>query len=335
MTGSPKFKKLVLNHDFENALTVARQQVEAGANLIDINFDEALLDGVESMRHFLNLVASEPDISRVPVMIDSSKWEVLEAGLKCLQGKGVVNSISLKEGEAEFLRQAEIIRRYGAAMVVMAFDEQGQATSFEKKVSVCSRAYQLLTEQVGIPAEDIIFDPNILTLATGIDEHRDYAVAFIEAVREIKNQCPGAKVSGGVSNISFSFRGNNPIREAMHSAFLFHAIQAGLDMAIVNAGMLDVYQEIPADLLERVEDVLFNRSPDATEKLLDFAESYRTERQQNTGRELEWRQGSVDMRLQHALIKGISDFIIEDTEEARGSYESPLEVIEGPLMNGM
>ena len=335
VTGSPKFKKLVLNHDFENALTVARQQVEAGANLIDINFDEALLDGVESMRHFLNLVASEPDISRVPVMIDSSKWEVLEAGLKCLQGKGVVNSISLKEGEAEFLRQAEIIRRYGAAMVVMAFDEQGQATSFEKKVSVCSRAYQLLTEQVGIPAEDIIFDPNILTLATGIDEHRDYAVAFIEAVREIKNQCPGAKVSGGVSNISFSFRGNNPIREAMHSAFLFHAIQAGLDMAIVNAGMLDVYQEIPEDLLERVEDVLFNRSPDATEKLLDFAESYRTERQQNTGRELEWRQGSVDMRLQHALIKGISDFIIEDTEEARGSYDSPLEVIEGPLMNGM
>ena len=249
------------------------------------------------MRHFFNLVASEPDISRVPVMIDISKWEVLEAGLKCLQGKGVVNSISFKEGEAEFLRQAEIIHRYGAAMVVMAFDEQGQATSFEKKVSVCSRAYQLLTEQVGIPAEDIIFDPNILTLATGIDEHRDYAVAFIEAVREIKNQCPRAKVSGGVSNISFSFRGNNPIREAMYSAFLFHAIQAGLDMAIVNAGMLDVYQEIPTDLLERVEDVLFNRSPDATEKLLDFAESYRTERQQNTGRELEWRQGSVDMRL--------------------------------------
>ena len=309
--------------------------MEAGANLIDINFDEALLDGVESMRHFLDLVASEPDISRVPVMIDSSKWEVLEAGLKCLQGKGVVNSISLKEGEAEFLRQAEIIRRYGAAMVVMAFDEQGQATSFEKKVSVCSRAYQLLTEQVGIPVEDINFDPNILTLATGIDEHRDFAVAFIEAVREIKNQCPGAKVSGGVSNISFSFRGNNPIREAMHSAFLFHAIQAGLDMAIVNAGMLDVYQEIPTVLLERVEDVLFNRSPDATEKLLDFAESYRAERQQNTGRELEWRQGSFDMRLHHALIKGISDFIIEDTEEARGSYESPLEVIEGPLMNGM
>ena len=290
--------------------------MEAGANLIDINFDEALLDGVESMRHFLNLVASEPDISRVPVMIDSSKWEVLEAGLKCLQGKGVVNSISLKEGEAEFLRQAEIISRYGAAMVVMAFDEQGQATSFEKKVSVCSRAYQLLTEQVGIPAEDIIFDPNILTLATGIDEHRDYAVAFIEAVREIKNQCPGAKVSGGVSNISFSFRGNNPIREAMHSAFLFHAIQAGLDMAIVNARMLDVYRQIPADLLERVEGVLFNRSPEATEKLLDFAESYRAERHQNTGRELEWRQGNVDMRLQHALIKGISDYIIEDTEEA-------------------
>jgi len=335
VTGSPKFKKLILNHDFETALAVARQQVEAGANLIDINFDEALLDGVQSMRHFLNLVASEPDISRVPVILDSSKWEVLEAGLKCLQGKGVVNSISLKEGETEFLRQAEIIRRYGAAMVVMAFDEQGQATTFEEKVSVCCRAYQLLIGRLGIPAEDIIFDPNILTLATGIDEHRDYAVAFIEAVREIKKQCPGAKVSGGVSNISFSFRGNNPIREAMHSAFLYHAIQAGLDMAIVNAGMLDVYQEIPENLLERVEDVLFNRSPEATEKLLDFAESYRSERQQNTGRELEWRQGSVDMRLQHALIKGITEFIIEDTEEARRSFELPLEVIEGPLMNGM
>ena len=335
VTGSPKFKKLILNNDFEAALSVARQQVEAGANLIDINFDEALLDGVESMTFFLNLIASEPDIARVPVMIDSSKWEVLEAGLKCVQGKAVVNSISLKEGEVEFLRQAEIIRRYGAAMVVMAFDEEGQATSLDKKVSVCRRAYELLTLRVGIPAEDIIFDPNILSVATGIEEHQDYAVAFIESVRGIRKHCPGARVSGGVSNISFSFRGNNPIREAMHSAFLYHAIHAGLDMAIVNAGMLDIYEEIPSDLLECVEDVLFNRRSDATERLLDFAESYKSERERRSVKDLGWRQGPVKERLKHSLVKGFTEFIVEDTEEARQGFDTPLEVIEGPLMDGM
>jgi len=335
VTGSPKFKKLVLADDFDAALAVARQQVESGANLIDINFDEALLDGEASMTHFLNLIAAEPDIARVPIMVDSSKWSVIEAGLKCIQGKGVVNSISLKEGEDAFLRQAREIRKYGAAAVVMAFDEQGQATGLDHKVSVCERAYRLLTEQVGFPAHDIIFDPNILTVATGMEEHNAYAVNFIESTREIKRCCPGAKVSGGVSNISFSFRGNNPVREAMHSAFLYHAIQAGLDMAIVNAGMLDVYEEIPPELLQHVEDVLLNRSPEATERMIAFAEGYKSETTKEDKKTDEWREGTVEERLSHALVKGITEFIVADTEEARQKYGIPLRVIEGPLMDGM
>ncbi|HIB17487.1 MAG TPA: methionine synthase, partial [Candidatus Lambdaproteobacteria bacterium] len=333
--GSPKFRKLILDDDFESGLAVARQQVESGANFIDINFDEGLLDGEKSMTHFLNLIAVEPDIARVPVMIDSSKWSVLEAGLKCIQGKGVVNSISLKEGEENFLMQAREIRKYGAAAVVMAFDETGQATELKQKVEVCSRAYQLLTENVGFSPHDIIFDPNILTVATGMEEHNDYAVAFIEAVKQIKERCPGALVSGGVSNISFSFRGNNPVREAMHSAFLYHAIHAGLDMAIVNAGMLDVYEEIPKDLLELVEDVLLNRRKDATERLIDFAESYKTEGTRKIVKDTKWREGTVEERIIHALVRGITEHIVADTEEIRTKFDLALEVIEGPLMAGM
>ena len=312
---------------------MARQQVEAGANLIDINFDEALLDGEASMIRFLNLIGSEPEISRVPFVLDSSKWSVLEAGLQCVQGKGVVNSISLKEGEKVFLEQARKIRRYGAAVIVMAFDEKGQAAEAARKVEICRRAYSLLTEKAGFAPEDIIFDVNILTVATGIEEHNNYAVEFIEAVREIKKTLPGCKTSGGLSNISFSFRGNNPVREAMHSCFLYHAIQAGLDMAIVNAGQLAVYEEIPAELKERVEDVLLNRRPDATERLLEFAETVKTGGKA-TVKDEAWRRGSVDERLMHALLKGISDHIDEDTEEARKKYGRPLEVIEGPLMGG-
>ena len=334
VTGSPKFKKLILNGQFDEALAIARQQVEAGADILDVNFDEALLDGEASMTQFLNLIASEPDIARVPIMIDSSKWSVIEAGLRCVQGKALVNSISLKEGEASFLSQARTLRRYGAAAVVMAFDEQGQAASKADKVRICERAYRLLTEQLDFEPSDIIFDPNILTVATGMEEHNNYAVDFIEATREIKQRCPGAKVSGGVSNISFSFRGNNPVREAMHSAFLYHAIQAGLDMAIVNAGMLAVYEEIPADLLERVEDVLLNRRLDATERLIEFAETYQAEAKSEK-KTLEWRQGTVQERLIHSLVKGITEFIEKDTEEARQAYARPLEVIEGPLMDGM
>ena len=333
--GSPKFRKLILDDDFESGLAVARQQVESGANFIDINFDEGLLDGEKSMTHFLNLIAVEPDIARVPVMIDSSKWSVLEAGLKCIQGKGVVNSISLKEGEENFLMQAREIRKYGAAAVVMAFDETGQATELKHKVEVCSRAYQLLTENVGFSPHDIIFDPNILTVATGMEEHNDYAVGFIEAVKQIKERCPGALVSGGVSNISFSFRGNNPVREAMHSAFLYHAIHAGLDMAIVNAGMLDVYEEIPKDLLELVEDVLLNRRKDATERLIDFAESYKTEGTRKIVKDTKWREGTVEERIIHALVRGITEHIVADTEEIRKNFDLALEVIEGPLMAGM
>ena len=333
--GSPKFRKLILDDDFESGLAVARQQVESGANFIDINFDEGLLDGEKSMTHFLNLIAVEPDIARVPVMIDSSKWSVLEAGLKCIQGKGVVNSISLKEGEENFLMQAREIRKYGAAAVVMAFDENGQATELEHKVEVCSRAYQLLTENVGFSPHDIIFDPNILTVATGMEEHNHYAVAFIEAVKQIKERCPGALVSGGVSNISFSFRGNNPVREAMHSAFLYHAIHAGLDMAIVNAGMLDVYEEIPKDLLEIVEDVLLNRRKDATERLIDFAESYKAEGTRKIVKDTKWREGTVEERIIHALVRGITEHIVADTEEIRTKFDLALEVIEGPLMAGM
>ncbi|MEC8259416.1 MAG: dihydropteroate synthase, partial [SAR324 cluster bacterium] len=314
--------------------SIARQQVEAGADIIDVNFDEALLDGEASMTHFLNLIASEPDIARVPIMIDSSKWSVIEAGLKCIQGKALVNSISLKEGEDVFLRQAKTLRRYGASAVVMAFDEEGQAASKKDKVRICQRAYKLLTESIGFPPSDIIFDPNILTVATGMEEHNNYALDFIEATREIKQVCPGVKVSGGVSNISFSFRGNNPVREAMHSSFLYHAIQAGMDMAIVNAGMLAVYEEIPSELLEKVEDVILNRRKDATERLIEFAEGYQAEAKSEK-KTLAWREGSVQERLTHSLVKGIADFIQEDTEEARQLFDRPLEVIEGPLMDGM
>ena len=336
VTGSPKFQKLVLSGDYEAALSVARQQVENGAQIIDVNMDEGMLDGVAAMRRFLHLIGSEPDIARVPVMVDSSKWTVLEAGLQCLQGKGVVNSISLKEGEAKFLEQARAIRRYGAAVVVMAFDEQGQADNFERRQEICGRSYKLLVEKVGFPPEDIIFDPNILTVATGIEEHQNYAVDFINSTRWIKENLPGAKVSGGVSNISFSFRGNNPVREAMHSAFLYHSIRAGLDMGIVNAGMLEVYQEIPRDLLELVEDVLLNRRPDSTERLVQFAETIRQkDRVSVAGEEEAWRQQPVAERLKHALIKGIVDHIEADAEEARQLLGRPLAVIEGPLMDGM
>jgi 5-methyltetrahydrofolate--homocysteine methyltransferase len=334
VTGSPKFSKLILAGDYEAALAVAKQQVENGAQIIDVNMDEAMLDSERAMTTFLNLVASEPDIARVPIMIDSSKWSVIEAGLKCVQGKGVVNSISLKEGEEKFKHQAKLVRRYGAAVVVMAFDEKGQADSFERKIEVCQRSYRILTEEVGFPPQDIIFDPNILTVATGIEEHNNYAVGFIRATKWIKENLPCARVSGGISNISFSFRGNNVVREAMHSAFLYHAIKAGLDMGIVNAGMLEVYEEIPKDLLELVEDVLLNRKADATERLIKFAESVKKKDAAETVED-EWRKGTVEERLSHALVKGIVDYIDQDTEEARKKYARPLSVIEGPLMAGM
>ncbi|HXH47878.1 MAG TPA: methionine synthase, partial [Terriglobia bacterium] len=326
--------KLILNGQFEEALAVARQQVEAGAQIIDINMDEGMLDSEQAMTTFLNYVASEPDIARVPIMIDSSKWSVIEAGLRAVQGKGVVNSISLKEGEEVFKHHARLVRHYGAAVIVMAFDERGQADTTERKVEISTRAYRILTEEVGFPPEDIIFDPNILTIATGMEEHANYAVNFIEATRQIKATLPHAKVSGGVSNLSFSFRGNNTVREAMHTAFLYHAIQAGLDMGIVNAGQLGIYEEIPKDLLELVEDVILNRRPDATERLLAFADSVK----HSGKREVEedaWRKGTVDERLSHALVKGIVDYIEADTEEARQKYGRPLAVIEGPLMAGM
>lgn len=334
VTGSPKFAKLILAGKYEEALSIARQQVESGAQMIDVNMDEGLLDSEEAMRHFLNLVAAEPEIARVPVMIDSSKWTVIETGLKCLQGKGVVNSISLKEGEERFVELARRIRRYGAAIVVMAFDEQGQADTFERKIEVCKRAYDLLTRQAGVPPEDIILDPNVLTVATGIESHRNYAVDFIRATRWIKENLPNAHVSGGISNISFSFRGNQKVREAMHSAFLYHAIKAGLDMGIVNPGMLAVYEEIPKDLLELVEDVLLNRRPDATERLVNYAQSIRQEDKTEEA-DVSWRKGSVEERLKHALVKGVADFIEQDVEEARLQLGSPLAVIEGPLMSGM
>ena len=334
VTGSRKFAKLVLNGDYNAALEVARQQVENGAQVIDVNMDEGMLDGPKAMETFLNLLASEPDISRVPVMIDSSKWEVIEAGLKCLQGKGIVNSISLKDGEEEFIRRARLVRRYGAAVVVMAFDETGQADTFARKIEVCERSYRILTEKVRFPACDIIFDPNILTVATGIDEHNNYALDFIEATRWIKQNLHGARVSGGISNISFSFRGNDVVREAMHAAFLYHAIRAGLDMGIVNAGMIEVYDEIPKDLLEHVEDVLLNRRPDATERLVSFAETVKA-RKEEVVEEAEWRKGAVEERLAHSLVKGITEFIEDDTEEARQKLGDPLKVIEGPLMDGM
>ena len=334
VTGSPKFARLIREDQFEEALAVARQQVEGGAQLIDVNMDEALLDSENAMARFLHLIASEPDICRVPVMIDSSKWSVIEAGLRCVQGKGVVNSISLKEGEEKFKEQARLVKRYGAAVVVMAFDETGQADTIDRKVEICTRAYRILTEDVAFPPQDIIFDPNILTVATGIEEHNDYAVNFIEAVRQIKATLPYCKTSGGVSNISFSFRGNNVVREAMHAAFLYYAIKAGLDMAIVNAGQLGVYEEISKDLLELVEDVLLNRRPDATERLVDFAETVKQEGKAVVKADA-WREGTVEARLSHALVKGIVEFIDEDVEEARRKYDKPLKIIEGPLMDGM
>ena len=334
VTGSPVFAKLILAGDLEKAVSVARQQVEGGAQIIDVNMDEGMLDSKAAMEKFLRLIAGESEIARVPVMVDSSKWEVIEAGLKCLQGKGIVNSISLKEGEGKFIAQAKLVRRYGAAVVVMAFDERGQADTLARKIEVCARAYKLLTEKVGFPPQDIIFDPNILTVGTGIEEHNDYAVNFIEATRWIKQNLPLAKVSGGVSNISFSFRGNNTVREAMHSAFLYHAIKAGMDMGIVNPGMLAVYEEIPKNLLELVEDVLLNRRSDATERLVSFAETVK-KTDKAAAKDDGWRAGTVEERLSHALVKGITDFIDQDVEEARAKYAKPLAVIEGPLMDGM
>ena len=339
ITGSPKFAKAIKADDWDAALVIARQQVESGANVLDVNVDEALIDGEATMTRFLNLITAEPEIARVPIMIDSSKWSVLEAGLKCLQGKGIVNSISLKDGEAEFLRRAKLVRRYGAAAVVMAFDEQGQAADRDARVRICTRAYRLLVDRLGFPPGDIIFDPNILTVATGIEEHNNYAVDFLEAVRLIKQTLPGAKVSGGVSNVSFSFRGNNPVREAMHAAFLYHAITAGLDMAIVNAGMLGVYAEIPGDLRERIEDVLLNRRPDATERLVTFADELKARQggasRIETKEDLAWRDGPVEERLKHALVKGLDAYVETDTEECRRKYPRPLDIIEGPLMDGM
>ncbi len=334
VTGSARFRKLIQDGDYETALRVARQQVENGAQLIDVNMDEGMLDGVAAMRRFLHLIASEPDISRVPVVLDSSKWEVIAAGLECLQGKGVVNSISLKEGEAAFLEQAREVRRFGAAVIVMAFDEEGQADTVDRKVEICTRAYRLLTEQVGFPPEDIIFDPNIFAVATGIEEHAGYGVAFIEAVRRIKQTLPHARVSGGVSNLSFSFRGNNPVREAMHSVFLYHAIRAGMDMGIVNAGQLAVYADIPSDLRERVEDVVLNRREDATERLLEVAHETAGQKRERV-EDLSWRDAPVAKRIEHALVHGVARFIEEDTAEALAALGRPLAVIEGPLMDGM
>ena len=334
VTGSRKFKRLIMNDHYEEAVEVARQQVEGGANIIDVCMDEGMLESEAAMTRFLNLIAAEPDIARVPVMIDSSKFTVIEAGLKCIQGKGVVNSISLKEGEEAFKEHASLIRRYGAAVVVMAFDETGQATTVDHRLTIARRAYRILTEELGFPPEDIIFDPNILTVGTGIEEHADYAVSFIEAVRQIKAEMPLCKVSGGVSNISFSFRGNDPVREAMHAAFLYHAIKAGLDMGIVNAGQLEVYDEIEPELRERVEDVLLNRRADATERLIDFASSYTREETEKQDVK-QWRTGTLEERMSHALVKGIADHVDEDVAEALEKYPSPLSIIEGPLMDGM
>jgi 5-methyltetrahydrofolate--homocysteine methyltransferase len=334
VTGSRAFARMILAGDFTQALSVARQQVENGAQVIDVNMDEAMLDSVATMTRFMNLIASEPDISRVPVMIDSSKWDVIEAGLKCVQGKPVVNSISMKEGEAEFLRQAKLVRRYGAAAIVMAFDEQGQADTLERRVQICERAYKLLVDKVGFQPEDIIFDPNIFAIATGIEEHANYAVDFIKSIGEVRNLLPHARISGGVSNVSFSFRGNDALREAIHTAFLYHAVKAGMTMGIVNAGQLGVYADIPKDLLERVEDILFNRRADATERLVEYAETYTAEKRVSR-EDLSWREGTVGERITHALVKGITTFIIEDTEQARKASAYSIEVIEGPLMVGM
>jgi len=335
VTGSAKFRKLIEANDYDAALEVARQQVESGANMLDVNMDEGMLDSEAAMAKFLNLIAAEPDISRVPIMIDSSKWSVIEAGLKCVQGKSVVNSISMKEGEGPFLDHAKKVRRYGAAVVVMAFDEQGQAETATRKFEICKRAFKLLTEKVGFPPEDIIFDPNIFAVATGIEEHNNYGVAYIEATRRIKAELPYVHVSGGVSNLSFAFRGNNRVREAMHSVFLYHAIQAGMDMGIVNAGQLALYDDIDPELRELVEDVILNRRPDATDRLLEAAERYKGGAAQKREVDLSWREKPVEERLTHALVHGIGTYIDEDTEEARQKAARPLHVIEGPLMTGM
>jgi len=336
VTGSAKFKRLIKDGDYETALDVARQQVESGAQVIDVNMDEGLLDAEAVMVKFLNLAAAEPEIAKVPVMIDSSKWEVIEAGLKCVQGKAIVNSISLKEGEAKFIEQAHLVKRYGAAVVVMAFDEQGQADTQARKIEICTRSYKILTETVGFPADDIIFDPNIFAVATGIEEHNNYAVDFIEATREIKRTLPHARISGGVSNVSFSFRGNNPVREAIHSVFLYYAIKAGMDMGIVNAGQLAIYEDLPTELRDRVEDVILNRRDDATDRLLEVADKYKGDgSSRESTQDLSWRELPVNKRLEHALVKGITDYIEDDTEQAREQAERPLHVIEGPLMDGM
>ncbi|MCB9094343.1 MAG: methionine synthase [Halobacteriovoraceae bacterium] len=335
VTGSKKFRTLIENNQFEDALSVARDQVEGGAQIIDVNMDEGMIDSPVAMREFLNLIGSEPEISRVPVMIDSSKFEVLEAGLKCIQGRGVVNSLSLKEGEEDFIKKAKLVNKYGANIIVMAFDEQGQADSFERKIEICERAYKILTDKAHIPPEDIIFDPNILAIATGISEHNNYAVDFIETVKWIKKNLPYAKVSGGVSNLSFAFRGNNVVREAIHSVFLYYAIKAGMDMGIVNPTMLTVYEEIPKDLLEKVEDVVFNKREDATERLVDFAEQFKGGALKKKEKDLSWREQSVEERIKHGLVKGVVDYIVDDAEEARQKYDKPLQVIEGPLMDGM
>ncbi|WP_076925137.1 methionine synthase [Pseudoalteromonas sp. EB27] len=335
VTGSAMFKRLIMEEDFEAALTVAREQVENGAQVIDINMDEAMLDSKAAMVKFLNLIASEPDISRVPIMVDSSKWEVIEAGLKCIQGKAIVNSISLKEGEEPFIRQAKIIKRFGAAAVVMAFDTDGQADTADRKFAICARSYKILVEDIGFAPEDIIFDPNIFAVATGIEEHDNYAVEFIEGTRRIKQNLPHCKVSGGVSNVSFSFRGNNPVREAIHSVFLYHAIQAGMDMGIVNAGQLAVYDDIPAELRKAVTDVILNTDPGAGERLVELAPKYSGMAQAERVEDLEWRTWPVAKRLEHALVKGITTFIDEDTEECRAAADKPIHVIEGPLMDGM
>ncbi|MDK1312923.1 methionine synthase [Pseudoalteromonas ardens] len=335
VTGSARFKRLILEEDYETALDVARSQVENGAQVIDINMDEAMLDSKAAMVKFLNLIASEPDISRVPIMVDSSKWEVIEAGLKCIQGKAIVNSISLKEGREPFERQAKIIKRFGAAVVVMAFDETGQAETADRKFEICERSYRILVDELGFPPEDIIFDPNIFAVATGIEEHDNYAVEFIEGTRRIKQNLPHCKVSGGVSNVSFSFRGNNPVREAIHSVFLYHAIQAGMDMGIVNAGQLTVYDDIPDELRKAVEDVVLNTDPGAGERLVEIAPNYSGMAQAEKAEDLEWRSWPVAKRLEHALVKGITEYIEEDTEACRQTFDKPIEVIEGPLMDGM
>ncbi len=335
VTGSARFKKLILNDDYAAAVEVARQQVENGAQIIDINMDEGMLDGEKAMVTFLNLIAAEPDIARVPIMIDSSKWHVIEAGLQCVQGKAIVNSISLKEGEEQFIEHARKVMSYGAAAVVMAFDEVGQADTADRKVEICTRAYKVLTEKVGFDPNDIIFDPNIFAVATGIEEHNNYAVDFIEATQRIREQCPGCHVSGGLSNVSFSFRGNEPVRRAMHSVFLYHAIPAGMDMGIVNAGQLDIYDQIDAELRDAVEDVILNRHDDATERLLELAEKFRGQKGQVQVKDMSWREQPVNKRIEHALVQGITEFIVEDTEEARQGFARPLHVIEGPLMDGM